>query len=424
MLIKFNYKMLIIDNDQDSVFALKTLINKHISTEVIVANDTQSALVRLNKEEVDLIILDIDRVGIDGWEIVAFVKERKKGRDIPIIFLVNSHKHEAFKKRDIKRGDVDYLIKPVDGYQLINRISVYFKLMEKEKYIDHMVEERVKKETEELRRAKEQAEAESESKSIFLTDISHELRTPLNIILSSVQLIDLYLDSETAIDKNKFKKKLYLQKQNCYRLLRLVNNLIDITKIDAGHFTMKFRRYNIVELVESITMSIGPYMDNKGIQLIFDTEVEEREIFCDLDAIERIMLNLLSNAVKFTPTGGIVHVKLDDMGDYIKIAIKDTGIGIQRDMLDKVFERFRQGNNLLTGRNEGSGIGLNLVKHLVEKHKGRIYVRSEYNKGSEFIVELPVANGQQETEFGVCHEYKVDNNVVQKINIEFSDIYM
>ncbi|WP_070000057.1 hybrid sensor histidine kinase/response regulator [Cellulosilyticum sp. I15G10I2] len=422
---EFNYRILIVDDNHNNLFTLRELIKQYINAEVIEADCGQDALKLLYSRTVDLIILDIQMEGMDGFEVAALIKKRKKTKDIPIVFLTAAYKSEEFRKRGFEIGAVDYLVKPIDEYQLINRINVYLKLIEKERNMNLILEQKVKEQTEELRQAKEQAEAANEGKSTFLANISHELRTPLNIILSSIQLIELYLDNETPIEKKKFREKVHIQKQNCYRLLRLVNNLIDITKIDTGHFTLNFRRCNIVELVESITMSIAPYMKNKGMNLVFDTDIEEKDVYCDLDAIERIVLNLLSNAIKFTPVGGTVYVQLKDIGDAISISVKDTGIGIQKDMLDKVFERFKQGDNLLTRRNEGSGIGLNLVRYLVESHGGQITVRSEYQEGSEFVVEMPVNDDKhRETMGGMSYDYKVDNNVVQKISIEFSDIYM
>ncbi len=424
-MITFNYKILIVDDNHNNLFTLRELIKQYIKAEIIEADCGQDALKILYNTPVDLIILDIQMEGMDGFEVASLIKKRKKTRDVPIVFLTAAYKSEEFKKRGFEIGAVDYLVKPIDEYQLINRINVYLKLIEKERNMNFMLEQKIKEQTEELRKAKEQAEAANEGKSTFLANISHELRTPLNIILSSIQLVDLYLDNEAPIEKKKFREKVHIQRQNCYRLLRLVNNLIDITKMDSGHFTLNFRRCNIVELIESITMSIYPYMDNKGINLIFDTDIEEKEMYCDLDAIERILLNLLSNAIKFTPTGGTIFVQLKDIGDAIKVSVKDTGIGIQGELLAKVFERFKQGENLVTRGNEGSGIGLNLVKYLVETHGGKIYAKSEYQKGSEFIIELPINNDKQtQTISGLVHECKTDNNVVQKISIEFSDIYV
>jgi two-component system, sensor histidine kinase and response regulator len=218
-------------------------------------------------------------------------------------------------------------------------------------------------------------------------------------------------------------KKINMQVQNCYRLLRLVNNLIDITKMDSGHFELIKTKGNIVQIVESITMSVVEYIEDKGIRLIFDTDTEEASLFFDSDAIERIVLNLLSNAIKFTPSGGSIFVNLKRLKDGVEISIKDTGVGIDKEKISIIFERFKQADELLTRRHEGSGIGLSLVKSLVQMHDGSIEVYSEEEKGTEFVVILPAGNEDESVSHFINSVYDDKQRVVEKINIEFSDIY-
>jgi PAS domain S-box len=261
-------------------------------------------------------------------------------------------------------------------------------------------------------------------KSDFLSTISHELRTPLNLILSTLQLTNLNMDKITNLDfdKDKFKKHNGIMKQNCYRLLRLVNNLIDVTKIDAGYFNINLSNNNIVNVVEEITLSVAEYIESKGISLLFDTDIEERIMACDPDKMERIMLNLIANAVKFTEAGGNIFVNIQDLGESISISVKDTGIGISKEKQELIFERFIQIDTSLTRSKEGSGIGLSLVKSLVEMHKGNIKVESEPNKGSEFIITLPVYKIDENDGAIKTYGYNIQENI-EKIHIEFSDIY-
>lgn len=258
----------------------------------------------------------------------------------------------------------------------------------------------------------------------FFANISHELRTPLNIIFSSLQLIDhCSVGASESINSCICKKYTKGMQQNCYRLLRLVNNLIDITKIDAGYLELNMDRCNVVSLVEDITVSVAEYIESKNISLIFDTDIEEKIICCDCDKIERIVLNLLSNATKFTNAGGFILVTLQDKGSNTIISIKDTGIGIEKSKLEIIFERFKQVNKSFTRDHEGSGIGLSLVKHLVEMHKGSIKVTSEYGKGSEFIIELPDNLNFEDTCNKIKKLYTNEHYKVENIHIEFSDIY-
>ncbi|WML35418.1 PocR ligand-binding domain-containing protein [Clostridium sp. OS1-26] len=258
----------------------------------------------------------------------------------------------------------------------------------------------------------------------FFANISHELRTPLNIIFSSLQLIDHWnVGVSDNINSCICKKYTRGMQQNCYRLLRLVNNLIDITKIDAGYLELNMNRCNIVSLVEDITVSVAEYIESKNINLIFDTDIEEKIICCDYDKIERIVLNLLSNATKFTNPGGFILVTLQDKGSSAIISIKDTGIGIEKNKLEIIFERFKQVNKSFTRDHEGSGIGLSLVKHLVELHKGSIKVISEYGQGTEFIIELPDNLNFEDNCNKIKKLYTNEHSKVENIHIEFSDIY-
>jgi signal transduction histidine kinase len=257
----------------------------------------------------------------------------------------------------------------------------------------------------------------------FFSNLSHELKTPLNVILCALQLLGTFTSSSDVKDKeSKFKKYTNIMKQNCYRQLRLVNNMIDITKLDAGYFELNLQNCNIVNVVESVTMSVSEYIKNKSIELIFDTDVEECFISCDPEKIERVILNLLSNSIKFTKQGGNMTVNIYDKGENIIISIKDTGIGIPNDKLDIIFDRFTQVDKSLTRNQEGSGIGLSIVKSLVELHGGNISVLSEYGKGTEFIIVLPVIVMHEETD--ICRVIEAEaQERIDRIHIEFSDIY-
>lgn len=261
-------------------------------------------------------------------------------------------------------------------------------------------------------------------KTQFFSNISHELKTPLNIILASLQMIEgkhpVTCNCKNYIYLSKY---IPMMKQNCYRLLRLINNLIDITRIDSGFFKFSFSNHNIVSVVEDITDSVAQYAESKGIELIFDTDTEEKIIGCDPDKIERIILNILSNSIKFTPSGGSIFVNISNKDDKVFITVKDTGIGIPEDKISIIFERFRQVDSSLQREYEGSGIGLSLVKAMVEAHNGSISVRSEYGHGTEVTIELPSLMVPEEN---IELKHISDNSrldKVQKINIEFSDIY-
>ncbi|WP_376701664.1 sensor histidine kinase [Clostridium tyrobutyricum] len=253
----------------------------------------------------------------------------------------------------------------------------------------------------------------------FLSNVSHELKTPLNVIFSAVQVLDMNDDLTSKNYVVKEKKYLQIVKQNCYRLMRLIENLLDVTKLNSGFLKLSLHNSNIVSFVENITQSIVPYLDEKGIQLIFDTDTEEKIVAIDTDKMERIVLNLLSNSIKFTDKGGKIFVNIVDENDHVLIKFKDTGIGIPQDKIKLIFERFGQINKSLRRPCEGSGIGLYLVKSFVELHGGTIDVKSKLGVGSEFIVNLPAKNVSENHD-----EIAIDSDSsLNKINMEFSDIY-
>jgi signal transduction histidine kinase len=253
----------------------------------------------------------------------------------------------------------------------------------------------------------------------FFSNISHELKTPLNVIFSSVQLLNIYNENNEENFIEKRKMYLNIMKQNCYRLIRLINNLLDMTKLDSGFITPYMRNGNIVYLVEDITMSIISLAESKGIEIIFDTDVEEKLMAFDGDKIERIILNLLSNALKFTDPGGSIYVTITDKGDNIELSVRDTGIGIPDDKRDLIFGRFMQIDTTLKRNHEGSGIGLSLVKSFVNLHDGNIVVNSEPNQGTEFIISLPAKQLEEAVKIS-----EIKKDIVERVNIELSDIYI
>ena len=279
-----------------------------------------------------------------------------------------------------------------------------------------------KEEVEKNKKMLDEVRENDRVKTEFFENLAHELRTPLNVILGIVQLQDqLYNNGNVQAARNSSRKYNDILKQNCYRLIRMVNNVLDMTKIDSGYLNLKLKNEDIISAVENITMSVVEYAATMGINIIFDTDVEEKLMAFDSEKMERIILNLLSNAVKFTPEGKNIFVCIEDMGESVKILIKDEGEGIPMEKQQFIFNRFIQLDNCCKKKVTGTGIGLALVKSLVEAHGGNIEVISEVGVGSEFIITLPVR---------IVKESGRDNRLlsgenrnVEKVCIEFSDIY-
>ena len=254
----------------------------------------------------------------------------------------------------------------------------------------------------------------------FFINITHELKTPLSVILGAIQLMELK-NQPPYEEQDKSAGTHQIIRLNCYRILRLVNNLLDFARLDSGYLKLNPANCNIVGLVEDITQSVIPYARQKQLTLLFDTQHEEIVTAVDMEKIERVILNLLSNAIKFTGRGGQIKVTIHSMDSKVFISVKDTGIGIPGDKQKEIFERFQQVCSNKSREYEGSGIGLSLVKSFVDLHQGTISVTSEENQGSEFIISLPLRRLE-------THEEKPEdpsvsdhrNKIEEAINIEFS----
>lgn len=263
-----------------------------------------------------------------------------------------------------------------------------------------------------------------EMKDEFLALISHEFKTPLTVINSAIQAMELLCKEELSTKAKGFLVKI---RQNSYRQLRLVNNLLDITRFNAGQMKIHRANKDIIFLTKSITDSVQIYAQQKGINLTFSSTIKRREIGIDEEKYERILLNLLSNAIKFTPKGSSISVnvsqKIVENKCMVLIQVKDKGIGIPKDKIDLIFKRFGQVDNSLTRQAEGTGIGLSLVKMLVESQCGVITLDSKVGLGSSFNIMFPAKKLKEDPIEKTIKEI-TDSRLIQATAVEFSDIYL
>lgn len=298
-----------------------------------------------------------------------------------------------------EEAKISFIIKPplwkstqaIILYIILFILIIYLNL-NKMKKLDKMVEKRTSQLRDEMDKNSKLLNKVinlERNKNNYFVNLSHELRTPLNVICSTEQLIFELNKKDSGINKEKLDYYMKVIKRNSNRLLKLINNIIDTNKIESGRYEVNFKENDIVYLVEETALSLKDYIENKGINLIIDPEMEEKVIECDKYEIERCIVNLVSNAAKFTPEGGKIEVILKELTDGIMIKIKDTGIGIDPKYHKAIFDRFNQivdANSELKG---GSGLGLTITKQIIELHKGKIYLESEIGKGTEFIIVLP-----------------------------------
>ena len=291
-----------------------------------------------------------------------------------------------------------------------------------------------------------------ELKSRFFANISHEFRTPLTLILGPVkQIIERTKEEKTRED-------LKVVNKSANRLLGLVNQLLDISKLESGNMKLQTIPQNIIPLLKALFQSFCSYAERKSITLNFNSVEEEIIVYLDKEKIEKVIINVLSNAFKFTPEGGRIEVTVQAnpssfpplvkrawpegrgelKGGYVEIKISDTGIGIPNEKIPKIFDRFYQVDGSHTREQEGTGIGLSLTKELVELHRGKIEVESEEGKGTTFTIVIPLGKEHLKPE-EICDEDKekecekereridlgfeefINGNETDKIEIELSE---
>lgn len=352
--------------------------------------------------------------------IITIIKDNKKKEFMEIVFLLSIVvlvvRRAVFHFTYIVGMTLidEKILSCLGFYILILGLFVESSCLSRE---NNILEKEVKVISEDIKEFQEIEKLRSQ----FFANISHEIKTPINIIFSGVQLIESKIQLEDKIIADFCKKYLPMIKQNCFRILRLTNNLIDMTKLDSGFMKMNFKNVDIVNLVEDITMSVVEYVKDKEINIIFDTLVEEKVIKCDVDGMERIILNLISNSIKFTPKGGNILVSIETEDGYVVIKVKDDGSGIPKENRESVFNVFVQGDKNLNRRREGSGIGLALVKGIVEQHHGEVRIL-DTEIGTEVEIKLPDVIDDKLYE-NIDHSINDEKDMKSKINTEFSDIY-
>ena len=254
----------------------------------------------------------------------------------------------------------------------------------------------------------------------FLLNISHDLRSPINVILSVLQCLKYEKESSDNVISSKRKEYRDIIRRNSLKIIKLIDNLIDSSKLEKNFYNLKRYNIEIIGLIESVVTSIEKYAKEKDISVIFDTNVEEFECAVDPAAMDRVIMNLLSNAIKFSPKHGKILVYVQVKDEVIEISVKDEGIGIPKEEQKDIFNRFVQSSQHKKNEYSGSGIGLDLVNYLVKAHGGNIKLESDLGCGSNFIVTLPITILDIEEK-----DYEVGRRSrVEQLEVEFSDIYL
>jgi signal transduction histidine kinase len=402
-------KFLLVDDLDENLLALEALLRRE-GLELLRAKSGPEALELLLVHDFALALLDVQMPGMNGFELAELMRGTERTRRVPIIFLTAIATDELRCFRGYEAGAVDFLIKPIAPHVLRSKAEVFFELYRQRQQVACQRDElrRIAEERERLlareKQAREQAEAATRAKDEFLAVISHELRSPLNAILGYNRML-----RRNSKDSGLLNKSCDIIERNARLQLQLIEDLLDTARIISGKLRMEMRLMDIVPVVNDALDVVRPAAEAKGVQLRIaeegDTLGEESAIrnpqsaneessivLGDATRLQQVVWNLLSNAIKFTPKGGRVELWVGRDAEQFRIFVSDTGKGIEPEFLPHVFDRFYQADGSSTRRHGGLGLGLALVKSLVELHGGEVKVESEGSgRGSTFTVMLPLA---------------------------------
>ena len=418
-------KILLVDDLAENLFALELILSNDNYICVKAHSGNEALKILLHEQDFAIILMDVQMPGMDGFETVELIRGIETLKHIPIIFLTASMDNSMHIFKGYQVGAVDYMIKPLIPEILKAKVAVLVDLYKKTRellvqreemktlYGDATVQKRIMAELTEAKSKAETAtriaEDAMKAKQQFLSNMSHEIRTPMNAIIGFTKII---LKTDLSV-----KQKEYLDaiKASSDGLLVLINDILDLAKVDAGKMTFEQAPFKMEFSISTMHQVFDLKIKEKNLNLVkeYDNKIPV-VLIGDSVRLHQILLNLLSNAIKFTAEGKItVTVRLlseDDEKAVIEFAIADTGTGIPEDKLESIFENFQQATSSTSSTFGGTGLGLAICKQLVEKQGGTISVKSKVNEGSTFSFTLifQKTNGESEKEIGAV---KLDREI-------------
>ncbi|EDN69725.1 Signal transduction histidine kinase [Beggiatoa sp. PS] len=402
--------VLIVDDNHKNLLSLRTLIEEYLPLHIFEADSGVAALKVTMKYSIDLILLDVQMPDMDGFETAKAICSRPKTQHVPIIFLTAAYKSKEFQQKGYALGAVDYLTKPIDPHQLINRIQTYVRFIEQEYQVQErsaeilktnqllqqeiverqQIEKALSEAKEIAEHARQEAETANITKSQFLANMSHELRTPLNAIIGYSEI--LREDAED-LEQEDFIPDLKKIDTAGRHLLGLINDVLDLSKIESGKMDLLIEPVNLDMLIDKVLGTVQPLIEKKANLLKIERPTVLGKIQTDMTKLCQILLNLLSNAAKFTEQGIIefqIYHQINTEGDKVIFCVTDNGIGMTEKQQEKLFHPFTQADSSTTRRYGGTGLGLTITKDFAEMMGGHIKVASDFGFGSTFTLSLPI----------------------------------
>jgi signal transduction histidine kinase len=388
-------KILVVNDDAASLLALTSLLEQwaeESNYDVLSARSGQDALRQVLRHDFAVILLDVNMPGMDGFETAEAIHQRPRSADIPIIFVTAFLADEIDRLKAYQRGAADFLFTPVIPQVLRAKVQVFVALATKNEQLKRQAEKLSQRTTEltatnkrlvremEERRA---AERKSSAKDEFLAMLGHELRNPLSAISSASSLLGMPGAGAESVGR----ARLIIQRQTQH-LSRIVDDLLDLSRAMSGKILLAKKRIDIGPLVSGCLDTFRATGRTAGYQLA--THVGAGWVEGDPTRLEQIATNLIDNALKYTPAGGKIEIAIDSVGEEVVLTVRDSGVGIPPDLLPHVFDVFVQGSISIDRSQGGLGIGLSLVRRLVDLHGGSVGVTSEGSGlGSTFEIRLP-----------------------------------
>ncbi len=373
--------ILLVDDLQENLLSLAALLRRE-DVIILQASSGLQALELLLKHDVALALLDVQMPVMDGFELAELMRSTERTRRVPIIFLTAGSSDRARRFRGYEAGAVDFLEKPVETDILRSKVDVFVELFRQR--------QRIIAQRDALEDAHEKASLYAEAlqdadrrKDEFLATLAHELRNPLAPIRNGLQIMRMSPDGIIPDDLRD------MMDRQMTHMVRLIDDLLDVSRISQGKISLERRAISLQSALQAAIEASQPLIDACGHKLVFDIQEQELWVSADITRMAQIVTNLLNNAAKYTPEGGVITLTAKQEGDSAIIRVRDNGIGIPADMLPRVFDLFTQVRRDGTQSQGGLGIGLALVKQLLDMQDGRIDVSSPgLGQGSVFTVHM------------------------------------